>query len=89
MIQESLRELYMDANVPITTLVTSKETKKPLLQADTDAVASIRPREAGGILVDLTDSDDEDIAEAAYEAMAMAEGVSDEEYDHGDDESVG
>ena len=73
----------------ITTLVTSKETEKPLLLAAIDAVASIRPREAGGILVDLTDSDDEDIAEAAYEAMAMAEGVSDEEYDDGDDESVG
>ena len=73
----------------ITTLVTSKETEKPLLLAAIDAVASIRPREAGGILVDLTDSDDEDIAEAAYEAMSMAEGVSDEEYDDGDDESVG
>ena len=80
----------VDAAWPhITTLVTSKETEKPLLLAAIDAVASIRPREAGGILVDLTDSDDEDIAEAAYEAMAMAEGVSDEEYDDGDDESVG
>ena len=80
----------VDAAWPhITTLVTSKETEKPLLLAAIDAVASIRPREAGGILVDLTDSDDEDIAEAAYEAMSMAEGVSDEEYDDGDDESVG
>ena len=33
------------------------------------------------ILGDLADSDDEDIAEAVYEAMAMAEGSS-----NGDDE---
>ena len=36
------------------------------------------------ILVDLTDSDDEDIVEAAYEAMTMAAGPSDDELD--DDE---
>ena len=36
--------------------------------------------------VDLTDSNDEDIVEAAYEAMAMAEGRSGDEFDDGDDD---
>ncbi len=43
---------------------------------------------AGVILADLTDSDDEDIVEAAYEAMTMAEGQSGDKYDEGDDKSV-
>ncbi len=51
-------------------------------------MASIRPREAGGVIVHRTDSDDEDIVEAAYEAIAMGEAHSDVEYDNGDDESV-
>ena len=32
-------------------------------------------------MVDLLDSDDEDIVEAVHEAMAMAEGSSDEAFD--------
>ncbi len=43
---------------------------------------------AGVILADLTDSDDEDIVAAAYEAMTMAEGQSGDEYNAGDDEPV-
>jgi hypothetical protein len=43
--------------------------------------ASIRPQEAGVILVDLNNSDDEDIVEAAHEAIAMAEGQSSDEFD--------
>jgi len=38
------------------------------------------------VLVDLTDSDDEDIVDAADEAMAMAEGSSDDEYDCEDED---
>ncbi|MCG2819229.1 MAG: hypothetical protein L6433_09575, partial [Actinomycetia bacterium] len=45
-----------------------------------DAVTNIRPREAGVTLVHLTDSDDEDIVEAAYYAMVMVE----ELYEDGD-----
>lgn len=71
----------------VSRLVTAKETDKPLLLAAIDAVASIRPQEAGMILVDLTDSDDEDIVEAAYEAMAMAEGPSGDECDEDDDDA--
>ncbi len=70
----------------ITALVTSRETEKSLRLAAIDAVASIRPQEAGTILVDLTESDDEDIVEAVYEAMAMAEGLPDDEFDDDEDE---
>lgn len=61
----------------IAALITSGDIDKPLLLAAIEAVASIRPREAAGILDDLIDSDDEDIAEAVSEAIAMAGGLSD------------
>ncbi len=70
----------------VSRLLSAPETDKPLLLAAIDAVASIRPQEAGIILTDLTDSDDEDIVEAAYEAMAMAEGPMGDEYDEEDDD---
>ncbi len=74
----------LDAAWPhVTALVASGDTDKPLLLAAIDAVASMRPLEAGVILVDLADSDDEEIAEAASEALAMAEGAP---YDEDDDD---
>ncbi len=72
----------------VAALVGAEDTDKPLLLAAIDAVAGIRPREAGVILVDLTNAEDEEIVEAAYEAMAMAEGTSDNEYDDEDDDSL-
>jgi hypothetical protein len=70
----------VDAAWPhIAALVTSAETDKPVLLAAIEAVASIRPQEAAEILLELTDADDEDIAEAAYDAMAMAGGLSGED----------
>jgi hypothetical protein len=65
----------------VVALVQGPGTPKPLLLAAIDAVAGIRPSEAGPILVDLADSEDEEIAEAADEAMAMAEATPDEEDD--------
>jgi hypothetical protein len=62
-------------------LVNDAHTPKPLLLAAIAAVGSIRPAEAGIILVDLADSEDEEIAEAADEAIAEAEVASDEEDD--------
>ena len=59
---------------------------KSLLLAAIDSAASIRPHEAGLVLLDLTDSDDEDIAEAAHEAMAMAEAISQDLFDDNDDD---
>jgi hypothetical protein len=77
----------LDAAWPhVADLVAAPRTDKPLLLAAIEAVASIRPVEAAQILVDLTKSDDEDIAEAAHEALAMAEGFSETEWDEEDDE---
>jgi hypothetical protein len=46
-----------------------------LLLAAIEVVVCIRPGEAGMVLVDLTEDEDEDIVEAAYEAMLMADGA--------------
>ena len=70
----------VDAAWPhVTALVTSRGTAKPLLLAAIEAVASIRPREAAEILNALTNSDDEDVVDAVFEATAMTEGLSDED----------
>jgi hypothetical protein len=68
----------------IVELIHDARTPKHLLLAAIEAVGSIPPAEAGNILVDLADSEDEEIAEAAAEAMAAAEVASDEEGDEGD-----
>ena len=51
-----------------------------------DAAASIRPLEAAEILSPLTDSDDEDIADAAFEALAMAGAAAEFDEDEDDDD---
>jgi hypothetical protein len=77
----------VDAAWPhITALITSEKTDKDLLLAAIEAVAIIRPEEASEILVDLTESDDEEIVEAAHEAIAMAEPWEDEDDDDEDDD---
>ena len=68
-------------------LVTTEETDKPLLLAAIEAAAGIRPQDAAQILIDLTNSEDEDIVDAAHEAMAIAEVFFDVEDDDEDDES--
>ena len=68
----------------VAALATSAKTNKPLRLAAIEALSTIRPHESMEILVDLSDSEDEDIAETAAEAMSMAEGMSDDELD--DDE---
>jgi hypothetical protein len=71
----------------ISNLLATKKTDKDLLLAAIDAAAGIRPEEAAVVLADFTDSEDQDIVDAAYEAMAMA-GVDweEDEYDEEDDE---
>ena len=59
---------------------------KDLLLAAMGASALIRPREAGPILVSLSDSEDEEIAEAAMEAMADADTYKRGRFDDEDDE---
>jgi hypothetical protein len=79
---------------PVAALVATDQAGKQLRLAAIDAAASIRPQEAMAVLGDLTDSDDEDIAAAAFEALAMAEAQleaeldDDEEDDEEDDESA-
>jgi hypothetical protein len=70
----------------IVELLNDAHSPKPLLLAAIGAVGSIRPAEAREILVDVADSDDEEIAEAIAEAMAAAKGPTDEEDDEDDEE---
>lgn len=78
----------LDAAWPhVIALINNARTPKDLLIAAIGAAGSIRPKEAGPILVELADSDDEDIAEAASEAMSMA-GMSDEEDEEDDEEEA-
>ena len=79
----------VDAAWPhIASLITAKNTDKPLLLSAIEALIYIRPAEAGPILVGLTKSKDEDIVETAYEAMAMAEGLAEFEVLDEDDEDL-
>lgn len=70
-------------------LARSPSTDKPLRLAAIEAVGNIRPGEAGEILEVLAGSEDEELAEAAEEALAMAQAMSgefeDEEEDDEDD----
>jgi hypothetical protein len=68
----------------IAALVVSEDTDKPLRLAAIEATATIRPQEAVEILGALADVDDEDIVEAVLEALAMAEGPSEEDFDEPD-----
>ncbi len=70
----------------VTRLATSELTDTWLRLAAIEAVASIRPQEAEAILSELTQSDDQDIVDAAYEAMAMAGLFPDEDYDDEDED---
>jgi hypothetical protein len=72
---------------PIAALVTSRKTPKPLLLAAIEAAAGIRPHEALELLDDLADSDDDDIADAVREAMAMAAGQSGDHDELDDDDA--
>ncbi|MBN1919534.1 MAG: hypothetical protein JW889_16680 [Verrucomicrobia bacterium] len=54
-------------------LIESDDTEKNLLLAAINAASSIRPGEAASLVADLANSDDEDIAAAADEAIAYSE----------------
>ena len=62
-------------------LLVSEKTEKELILAAIDASVNIRPQEAAEILNGLIDSDDGDIVDAVYEAIAMAEMLLDVESD--------
>jgi hypothetical protein len=71
----------------IAELLDGAGTSKHLLLAAIEAAANIRPKEAWTTLGDFTESADEDIAEAAHEAIEMAGIMSgaDDEEDPSDD----
>ncbi len=64
----------------IVDLLESKTTEKYLLLAAIEAIASIHPAEAESYLLNLTDSDDQDIVDAAHEAINMNEDWDNDEY---------
>ena len=66
-------------------LVKDASTPKLLLIAAIEAVGSIRPREAEDILLGLAGSRDEEIAEAASDAIALAHTLSGEADDEVDE----
>lgn len=68
----------------------SVEIDKDLLFAAIEAVVNIRPEEASSVLGRFIDSDDQDIVDAAFEALSMAEAIMEseddlEEYDEFDE----
>jgi len=72
----------IDAAWPqISAFVTSAEIDRDLLLAAIEAAALIRPLEASDILNPLLDSDDEDIVDAVYEALAMTDVFWDDDED--------
>jgi hypothetical protein len=78
----------IDAAWPhIAALVASEETEKELRLAAIDAAAFIRRHRASEILRPLLHSNDEDIVGAVHEALAMAEGMNEEEEDDEDPET--
>ena len=70
----------------VASLIRSRKTEKPLLLAAIEAAASIRPEEAPGLLDDLLESKDEEIAETVQEALTMAEGFSEEKEEEEEEE---
>ena len=75
----------VDAAWPhVAALATSADTNKPLRLAAIEALGTICPLDSVTILANLTDSEDEDIAEAAGEAMSMAESTLTDESDDDD-----
>ena len=82
----------VEAAWPHLAALATSDTNKPRRLAAIEALGTICPLESVEILANLTDSEDEDIAETAGEAMRTAEGMlgdeseADEEDDDFDDE---
>ena len=74
----------VEAAWPHIAALATSDTNKPLRLAAIEALGTICPLDSVEILANLADSEDEDIAETAGEAMSMAEGMSGDEFD--DDE---
>ena len=74
----------IDAAWPhVAAFISSEATDKDILLAAIEAAVLIRPPEASEIITPLLDSDDQDIVDAVYEALAMTGDFWDE--DEGED----
>lgn len=71
----------------IVSLIKSEGTEKDLLLAAIESAAFIRPEMASEIIGPFLESDDEDIVDAAYEALTMT-GALEEEEDEEDDDKI-
>jgi hypothetical protein len=65
----------VEAAWPHVAALATSDTNKPLRLAAIEALGTMRPLDSVEILANLADSEDEDIAETASEAMSMAEGM--------------
>jgi hypothetical protein len=68
----------------IESILTAKESDKYLLLAAIEASVSIRPEEAARILSDLSCDEDEEIAEAAQDAIALSGVYVEDDFDDDD-----
>ena len=66
-------------------LAIDEKTEKELRIAAIEAVGTIRPDEAATVLAGLTEHEDEDIADAAMEALVMARGLKEDDFDESDE----
>ena len=72
----------VDAAWPyVSALLTTQDTEKALLLAAVEAAVYTRPHEARPLLLELSDADDPEIADAASSAMMMAAPPFDDEFD--------
>jgi hypothetical protein len=72
----------------IASILTGKESDKYLLLAAIEASVSIRPEEAARILSDLSCDEDEEIAEAAQEAIALSGVYVEDDFDDDDNKTI-
>ncbi len=70
----------------ITDIFKSAEIDKDLIFAGIDAVVNLRPEEASYVFGHLIDSDDQDIVDAAFEALSMAEAIMEDDGEFGEDD---
>jgi HEAT repeat protein len=77
----------LDAAWPhVLKLVEDESTEKKLRIAAIEAIGQIRPAEARGMLIELTGSLDEDISDAAEEALSFLGSDDDDDEDFEDDD---
>ena len=67
-------------------IISSPDTEIPLLLAAIDAVVNIRPEEAHEVIGHLVDHEDQDVVDAACEALGIADAFLEAENDDADDD---